>query len=80
MAPTKVWPTGHALADGQPVTLNQDESDVAHWHQDLPTSRIVAQELQHTAAVLFSTCGAVLVVVADGSCRCGGVECVSRWN
>ena len=26
--------------------------------------------------MLFSTCGAVLVVVADGSCRCGGVECV----
>jgi xanthine/uracil permease len=64
---------------GEPVALGQADIENAaalHWHQDLPPSRIVALGLQHTAAVLFSTCGAVLVVVADGSCRCGGVECV----
>lgn len=38
------------------------------WHP-------AALGLQHTLAVLFSTVGAVLVIVADGSCRCGGVEC-----
>jgi xanthine/uracil permease len=59
---------------GEPVTTA--DAHGVHCHQDLPTPRIVALGLQHTAAVLFSTCGAVLVVVADGSCRCGGVECV----
>jgi xanthine/uracil permease len=55
---------------GEPTT-----SSAGRNHQDLPLARIVALGLQHTAAVLFSTCGAVLVVVADGACRCGGVEC-----